>query len=550
MIKDVIMREISPARAGGRRWSLRVRLVCWNATVSWFLPGVGGASITEMRALLNLCWLGKAVREWPVKLSQNGSASAMMASANTPTGPQPMSPCARSVGACTTCLMVALLVCVLTYLLRAVDFPPLRALVSLEDRLYTLLIPPPLELENGFHAIIFVEIDDEAIRRWGARSGAAGGTPRTLLAEITHMLRRARASVIFLDYDFRNQLQGDSALRAELATYSATPVLLPKYFSSGLLPPCDEQTEEKAPIELETVFDDLPSGNAVAPVHSIVVLGAYGLIDGTCSAYKVRVGGANEIVLRTAAMLRALQLAGLSRVDSALPHLIPIRWWIQNDTELLRDRAGKLAYARINTSLYIHKDRIDLEGITPSSFQNAIVIVGSTHRWSGDVFATPVGELPGALVHANLGLELESYSSKEVPLPAQFIVEAVLILLSVIITFFVCWYPIYKRLPGQLSLLARVFRLFREGLVIIVFGIMVAGSFLLLARSLGDCLAGWRFGMLSFIIGALVVLLIEVIAAIADAAAKLAEALADRLSQRRSAVTEPNQQATEAQGPE
>jgi CHASE2 domain-containing sensor protein len=318
--------------------------------------------------------------------------------------------------------MIGLLVCSFTYLLRAVDFAPLRLLVSFEDRLYEKLIPPALELKNGFHPIILVDIDGEAMRKWGAPRGAASGTPRTLIADLTRVLRHAGAAVIFLDYDLRIHLRDDSALREELAKPSDTPVLLPMFFSSGILPQCEEQSDDHAPIELETIFDSSSNIRSVVSVHSIVALGAYGLVDGTCSSYRVRVGDTEELVSRQAAMLRAVELAQLSPrrhtalADHSRPYLIPTRWWVQNDTQLLHDQTGRLAYARIHASLYVRKNTIDTGGVDLSALENAVVIVSSTHRWSEDLHATPVGYLSGALVQANLGLGIQSYPSKEIPL--------------------------------------------------------------------------------------------------------------------------------------
>jgi hypothetical protein len=57
-----------------------------------------------------------------------------------------VSPLARSIGAATACLIVGLLVCVAVYLLRALNFAPLSALVSFEDRLYLSIAPPALAL--------------------------------------------------------------------------------------------------------------------------------------------------------------------------------------------------------------------------------------------------------------------------------------------------------------------------------------------------------------------------------------------------------------------
>ena len=134
---------------------------------------------------------------------------------------------------------------------------------------------------------------------------------------------------------------------------------------------------------------------------------------------------------------------------------------------------------------------------------------------------------------------------------AQLLVDLLLITMSIFITF-PLWHRVYKHLPhyAQLTLGMRMYRLFCEGLVIIIFGIMLAGSFLFIAREFGDCLAGWRFGMLSFILSAIVVLLIEVIAAVSDTAANAAERLTTKFSKPRSRFSDPKPRLPKMRAPE
>jgi hypothetical protein len=77
---------------------------------------------------------------------------------------------------------------------------------------------------------------------------------------------------------------GDRRLHAELAKKSDTPVLIPIFFTAGRSPPCDNQSDQFVPGELETVFDDLTKGRqtgsgkelpAVALVHPVLALGAW-----------------------------------------------------------------------------------------------------------------------------------------------------------------------------------------------------------------------------------------------------------------------------------
>ena len=449
-----------------------------------------------------------------------------------------VSPLARSIGAATACLIVGLLVCVGVYLLRAVNFGPLSALVSFQDRLYTILAPPALKLLPAAHPVIFLDIDDEALRRWGTAGSGSGGTPRKLIAQLVSVLRDANASVIFLDFDFSSHLPDDQDLATELARHSKTPVLLPRFFGFGILPACKAPLADATPpIELDTAFDDAIREGTVSSVHAVVTLGAYGLVEGVCSSIRIRSG--KDQAPRTAAMIRAVDIARAGgdagtpgSKESLSPYMIPIRWWIQDNTELRHDQANKLAYARIKASLLVRNQGIVTTGIDLSAVDHAIVILGSTHQAAGDTHATPIGDLPGALVHANLGLELQSFPEKTVPVSIQFLLDLLLIVVSSILTIPLCWLPIYRSLPPGASITRgnRMFRLVHEGFVVAMFGALFAAVIVLLTRFFGGFLAAWRFGMLSFVLCAGIGLLIELVCAVAEAAAEMAEAITIRLS--------------------
>ena len=125
------------------------------------------------------------------------------------------SPFARSVGAAAASLVAALFVCAFTYFLRALDFPPLRALVTTEDHLYDAIHSPDVHLLKNAHRVVFIDIDDETVSKWNAPDGAPppsaplpNNTPRKLIAQLAKFARDAHSKVIFLDFDLvvRRQL--------------------------------------------------------------------------------------------------------------------------------------------------------------------------------------------------------------------------------------------------------------------------------------------------------------------------------------------------------
>ena len=481
---------------------------------------------------------------------------------------------ARAVGAGAASLVIALWVCVFTYALRTLDFAPVRALVTKEDHLYDAIHSPDISLLKNAHRVVFIDIDDEAVRKWNTREDVSpssaplsNDTPRKLIAQLARVSREAQAKVVFLDFDFRNSVPDDKDLHAELAKTNRPPILIPTFFTSGRLPPCDDQGGANPPTELKTVFSDLtdpsndpPPGSqkglpSIVLVHPVLTLGAYGLPEGACSSYRVRFGSQGEMVSRQAAMARAVELAiahspdcepadkCIKTPDLANPEILPIRWTIGNDTGQ-KHASGKnspnisgakdtqtgaknkaLAYARLKASILVKRqDILDPFAGELDVLKDAIVIIGSTARWSEDTLVTPLGDLQGVLAHVNLALSLQS-SDDEAPLWEQFLADVLLIVLATATTVLFCLRPIFnaEAREARLSRRLRLRRVFFEACLVVACGVVfAAGSAALLYFGV-RFLAGWRFGILSFIVGGIVVLMIEICSAVADTAREWAE---------------------------
>jgi CHASE2 domain-containing sensor protein len=477
------------------------------------------------------------------------------------------SPFARSVGAAAASLVAALFVCAFTYFLRALDFAPLRTLVTTEDHLYDAIHSPDVHLLENAHQVVFIDIDDSAVEEWTGQTNEGSNapekpnaplnnTPRGLIAELVTLARSASAAVVFLDFDFRDRLAddddraGDDRLKEELAEKNDTPVLVPTFFTAGVLPPCDNQSDQVAPAELETIFGDFTlagqagSGKelpAVALVHPVLALGAYGLPEGACSAYRVKFGG--EMVSREAAMVRAVELAiagsrpceraerCIKLPDLATPEIVPIRWTIGNETDQKHDSdvKGKLAYARIKASSLIKTPGlVDSAKMDLDVLKGAIVVIGSTARWSEDTLSTPLGNLQGVLAHVNLALSLESVND-EVPLWEQFGLDLVFIAVAAAAVP-LCWRRTFESMERGVRLSARqwLWRVVLETCLFLGFGLVFAAGSALLLYFGFRFLAGWRFGLLSFIVGSIVVLLIEVCSAVSESARDAAESYMTR----------------------
>ena len=255
-------------------------------------------------------------------------------------------------------------------------------------------------------------------------------------------------------------------------------------------------------------------------------------------------------------MVRAVQLATadpsackpgdecIQTPDLAKPSILPIRWTIGNDvTEkhavgdngstssgakvdpISASNDQKLAYLRLEAASLVKYHNVpDPTGGEFSALKDAIVVIGSTTQWSEDTLATPLGDLQGVLAHVNFALSLQSVDD-EASIPVQMLLDGSLAAIATVATVYLCWLPTFRALGAgaPLPLRVRLRRSISEAGVFVGCGVLFATLSALLLASGARFLAGWRFGILSLIVGAIVGLMIEVCSAVGDGMRDLVE---------------------------
>jgi hypothetical protein len=301
-----------------------------------------------------------------------------------------------------------------------------------------------------------------------------------------------------------------------------------------------------------------------------------------CSSYRVRFGPEKEMVWREAAMVRAVQLATadpsackpgdvcIETPALAKPGILPIRWTIGNDVtekhavgnngsktggakvdSISASNDQKLAYLRLEAGSLVKYH--DVPSPTDGKFaalKDAIVVIGSTAQWSEDTLATPLGDLQGVLAHVNFALSLQSVDD-EASIWVQLPLDVVFTGAAAAAAVYWCWRPAFRSLPlgAPLPMRLRLRRSIREACVFVGCGLVFAAGSALLLYFGARFLAGWRFGILSLIVGAIAGLMIEVCSAIGDGARDLVEACMARPShprpntaqQRRASIGSPRE---------
>ena len=426
---------------------------------------------------------------------------------------------ARAVGAGAACLAVALLVCGFTYVLRAVDFGPLRALIMEEDHLYDVIRAPEVRPLKNAHRVVFIDIDDETVKTWNTPDGAPpsnaplpNNTPRKLIAQLARFARDAHAKVIFLDFDFRNSLPDDADLHAELAQTDKPPILIPTFFTSGRPPRCEDQTDARSPTELETAFSDLTELSKDPPPGSGKGLPSIALVHPLSDARRLRAAGRRMFVLSRALRFPGRDgLAGggdgargpnghrgfspcepadqcIKTLDFTNPELLPVRWTIGKDTDQKYappDNSGPkgnaserlLVYSRVKADFLVKYQGLrDPSAEQSAVLKDAIVVIGTTAQWSEDTLATPLGDLQGVLAHVNFALSLQSFNDEAPPFAAALFRHRLPRRRHCRYGPCSYWRPIFRSLGprGQTFRATAVSRLFSEAGVFVICGVFFA----------------------------------------------------------------------------
>jgi CHASE2 domain-containing sensor protein len=426
----------------------------------------------------------------------------------TRTGPD-LSPYARTAGAFAAAFVIAVAVNLIVAGLTYMQFGPLLFVEEFDNRFYTRLSPPPITASN-IHRIVFVDIDNAAMR--AAMRGQAPTTdtrtPRRLLATMIQKIRDSGASVLFLDIDLRVPARDDDLLLAALRA-TGPPVLLPQFITGDANPQCIPGSQALfMPMAFRAPF--------VYPVHGMLEQAPFGMVAGLCSSYQNGPDSERDPPTIFAAMWAAVKIARTSG-HSLEPLLqppvveVPITWRLTPGMfDFPPDKQVKVFY-RIPATLLIKFADTDL-----SIFNGSIVIVGSTHDGSELPLRTPIGDMPGALVHANAALSIQDPGPEE-PIAFKVFHWGVEIFVLPLIAG-ACWWAFFRnpKSEGESTLPQRGVRLVQELLLTIGLWPILTAVGALLGAILYGYSGALRFGALGFFVRVGLVVAIESISALAE----------------------------------
>lgn len=345
-----------------------------------------------------------------------------------------------------TSLAVAFLFVSMFAAATLLDFPPMKGLKALDDSLAQLLWEPPgPEAGVDVTPIYFVDIDDKSIEAYAQEKHedlshfVGKSTPRDFVADLLRRVRQNNPAVVVLDIDLRDPRDepGDRQLRNELEKTDNLPiVLIPRIIYPDQLTTCSKNlpTLETAHAgAFQTMMEDAINPAKVMFVHPYFELDWLGDVKGICPSLKIT----NSVISGTTSLeLKALSVeaVGHTRLNENPPH----RWWfleeqVTGNMQRVQFRVGgnrrNPLYAGSKTEpLYrqVPAFYVGDKDLSPSDMAGAIVIIGTSHMGVAEYHSTPVGRMPGAVVHANIMLQLQIGPVAELPFDLQRIIKIVL----------------------------------------------------------------------------------------------------------------------------
>jgi CHASE2 domain-containing sensor protein len=359
-----------------------------------------------------------------------------------------------------TSLAVAFFLASMLAAATLIGFPPMKGLKALDDSLAQLLwepLPPVPKKVGEVTPIYFVDIDNQTIDGYaqgkpkGSSRFVGKSTPRDLVADLLERVRRANPAVVVLDIDLRDPQPGlgDGKLRKELSRKelrrgeSLPLVLIPRTIYPAELTSCSNSNrtmETPHARAFPTIVED-----AIDPerpprikfVHPYLELDWLGDVRGICPSLILP----TPLPSGTASLhLNALSVEAVQNTRSN-SH----RWWfleehangkIQRVQFRVRGDLKNRPYVAPNTDAG-PKDRVlyqrlsastvlEKEWSLPAAMAGAIVIIGTSHIGSEESHSTPLGQMPGPVVHANAMLQLQIGPVTEMPSWIQVVIEIIL----------------------------------------------------------------------------------------------------------------------------
>jgi CHASE2 domain-containing sensor protein len=271
--------------------------------------------------------------------------------------------------------------------------------------------------------VTLLDVDDATRAAWGA----APVTPRAALAVLIGEAQRNGAAAILVDFDLVSEIAGappDAALAALFQSYpaEAPPMLLVRKIgftrssdgdgsiraAEASLTPYESAAAGKANIRWITTLNDISADRAVRKIR---------LWQSVCD-------GATGTAYPSAALAAAALLFSSSRhgedLDSFLAARVAEECGQANPVPAAwppaAEQAAAIPYVITGTSrapllfrrigagqLVTYENGVAAKAgeIDRDPFAGRVVLLGATHSASGDVYETPLGTMPGAIILAN-----------------------------------------------------------------------------------------------------------------------------------------------------
>jgi CHASE2 domain-containing sensor protein len=307
-------------------------------------------------------------------------------------------------------IIVGLLILVLFFFLKWVNFEPVKYLVFLDTLLSNHIFEPLKPTDPNTRPVLFVDFDQQSMNENGYPLGSK--TPRVLVARVLRTVRDAGASVIFLDLDLRDVSSEDQDLYNELIRPNRPPVIIPnKIFLSS------KSNEEFR--MLPNIFDGVINDTVVYRAHAEIV-NRYGQAHGVYNVFSLKpyeskpCFAASLLTIKLANSNGSFKRGSYSFWDEDIKKLFLLQFRVDNNTKRW-PASGTTYYYRISALNVLMKDT-DL-----SCMKKGIVVIGASHLGADDFMRTVLGDMPGALVHSNMVLQLQTEPINDHPTRNQWI---------------------------------------------------------------------------------------------------------------------------------
>jgi CHASE2 domain-containing sensor protein len=247
---------------------------------------------------------------------------------------------------------------------------------------------------RGAIPVTLILIDDAAMER----RGALDRSPRSLVAETARLAAGKGAAAVVIDVDLARpsaKPEEDAAAAALLAGWTGAMPPLALVVRPGETPLGHAQRAADAPIRLVS-SEVAPDADGVVRRWRPIVPAPDGQALGSPPLFAL------------AAFDPARGLAGYDAAVAArtttLPGSVAIPYLVGGAGARLRGEGGAPLWRLVPASALLEPDgrmRPAAE-IGASPFAGRLVLIGAAHRESGDRHMTPLGDLPGATILANM----------------------------------------------------------------------------------------------------------------------------------------------------